>query len=66
MKQRELLRLLERNGCCLLREGSEHSIWENTENKRRTSVPRHREVIEFTVKAICKQLDIANPFENKN
>ncbi|MDQ3373624.1 MAG: type II toxin-antitoxin system HicA family toxin [Acidobacteriota bacterium] len=66
MKRRDLLRHLEYYGCRLLREGSEHSIWENTKNKMRTSVPRHREIVDFTAVRICKQLDIANPLENKN
>jgi predicted RNA binding protein YcfA (HicA-like mRNA interferase family) len=65
MKRRDLLRHLEKYGCRLLREGGEHSIWENSINKRRTAIPRHREIVDFTAVKICKQLDIPNPFENK-
>ena len=58
MKRRKLIKYLKLNDCVLRREGRSHSIWENTKNGKRTSVPRHNEVAEFTVKAICKQLKI--------
>lgn len=35
-----LTRHLSHHGYKLVREGREHSIWENPANKRRTSVPR--------------------------
>jgi hypothetical protein len=66
MKRRDLLRHLEYYGCRLLREGSEHSIWENTKSRKRTSIPRHREVVDFTAFRICKQLDVPVSFENKD
>jgi len=65
MKRRDLLKHLEQNGCFLLREGGEHSIWENPINKRRAAVPRHREIVEYTAKAICKQLGVPDASENK-
>jgi mRNA interferase HicA len=61
MKLRELLAHLRENGCRLLREGGEHSIWENPANARRASVPRHREIPTFTAGRICKQLEIPSP-----
>lgn len=61
MKRRDLIRHLSLHGCILVREGGEHSIWENPANNRRTSVPRHREIPEFTAMRICKQLDIPQP-----
>jgi mRNA interferase HicA len=48
MKRRELIRHLVNHGCLLVREGSDHSIRENPVNRRRTSVPRHREIPDFT------------------
>ena len=54
MKRRDLIRHLSLHGCILVREGGEHSIWENPANNRRTSVPRHREIPEFTAMRICK------------
>jgi predicted RNA binding protein YcfA (HicA-like mRNA interferase family) len=61
MKRRDLLRHLEAQGCRLLREGGSHSIWENTKNGKRTSVPRHTEVNDFTAKRICRQLEVNEP-----
>lgn len=65
MKRRDLLRHLEKHGCRLLREGGEHSIWENKEYNLRSAVPRHREVVNYTAIKICKQLRVPNPFEEK-
>ena len=65
MKRSDFMQHLWKNGCVLLREGSRHSIWENKTNNRRTAVPRHRELIDFTVVRICKQLDIPSPFKSK-
>jgi mRNA interferase HicA len=62
MKRRDLLRHLSQYGCQLLREGGEHSIWENPTHNRRTSIPRHREIVDFTAARICKQLNVPPPF----
>jgi mRNA interferase HicA len=61
MKRRDLLCYLKEQGCQLVREGGEHSIWENSTTNRYSSVPRHREIPYFTVTRICKQLDIPVP-----
>lgn len=61
MKRRDLLQHLRQHGCQFVREGGEHSIWENPTNNRRTSVPRHREIPEYTAERICKQLEIPAP-----
>ncbi|MEO6587771.1 MAG: type II toxin-antitoxin system HicA family toxin [Pyrinomonadaceae bacterium] len=45
----------------MFREGISHSIWENPKNGKRTAVPRHKEIIEFTVNSICRQLEIPLP-----
>lgn len=61
MKRRDLLRHLQQQGCRLLREGGEHSIWENPANQRRASIPRHREIVTFTAASICRHLGIPIP-----
>ena len=61
MKRRALLWHLTRHGGRLVREGGEHSIGENPATNRRASVPRHREVPDFTALRICKQLGIPLP-----
>ncbi|MGB6496694.1 MAG: type II toxin-antitoxin system HicA family toxin [Candidatus Acidiferrum sp.] len=38
-----------------------HSIWFNPNLRTIASVPRHREIKEGTVRAICKQLEIPQP-----
>lgn len=61
MKRIDLERYLRGQGCLLYREGSGHSIWLNPSQRKITSVPRHREIKEGTVRAICKQLEIPQP-----
>jgi mRNA interferase HicA len=61
MKRRDLIAHLLLHNCRLVREGKEHSIWENPQNNRRTSIPRHREIAEFTATSIFKQLEIPVP-----
>lgn len=61
MKRRELIRHLLNHRCRPVREGSDHSIWENPAIHRRTSVPRHRDIPDFTAQRICRQLGIADP-----
>jgi mRNA interferase HicA len=61
MKRRDLIRHLERHGCRLLREGNSHSIFENSANRLRTAVARHREIPEPMVRVICKQLSVPAP-----
>jgi len=58
MKRRALLKHLKRHGCELLREGSRHSIYWNPANRKTTSVPRHREIVDKLAIKICKDLDI--------
>lgn len=61
MKRGSLLQYLIQYGCRFVREGGDHSIWENPANHHRTSIPRHREIPQFTVIRICKQLEIPCP-----
>jgi predicted RNA binding protein YcfA (HicA-like mRNA interferase family) len=62
MKRRDLLQYLNQQGCQLVREGGSHSIWENCSTHKRTAIPRHRKLPNFTVIKICKQLEIPEPF----
>ena len=61
MKLADLERHLRRHGCAFYREGGAHTVWINPATRKITSVPRHREIKEGTVRAICKQLEIAQP-----
>jgi len=61
MKRKDLIKYLQRHGCEFVREGSDHSIWQNPANRRRAPVPRHREINDYTAKHICFQLGIPTP-----
>jgi predicted RNA binding protein YcfA (HicA-like mRNA interferase family) len=61
MKRLDLIRHLERHGCEWLREGGNHTIYVNRAVKKASSVPRHREIMEFTARKICKDLEVPQP-----
>ena len=61
MKRLELVRHLERHGCEFLREGGNHTIYVNRSKRKVSSVPRHREILEFTARKICKDLEAPLP-----
>jgi predicted RNA binding protein YcfA (HicA-like mRNA interferase family) len=61
MKRRDLIRHLEKNGCEFLREGGNHTVYVNRRVKKCSTVPRHREVLEFTARKICKDLEVPQP-----
>ena len=60
MKRLDLERYLREQGCVPYREDVGHSIWLNPAQRKIASVPRHREIKE-ACRAICKQLEIAQP-----
>lgn len=53
MKQRDLVRLLERNGFKKIRDDGNHIIYQ-APNKRSVQVPRHRELNENTARQIIR------------
>jgi len=61
MKRKALIKYLERNGCILLREGGNHSIYLNKARMKISTVPRHKEIYDFLAKKICKDLEIPYP-----
>jgi len=63
MRRREVLRHIEQNGCKFLREGARHTVYYNPQNRKTSTVPRHREIIDVLVRKICKDLDIRSPFD---
>ncbi|OOP56269.1 MAG: addiction module toxin, HicA family [Candidatus Brocadia carolinensis] len=60
-KRRDLIRHLETHGCEFLREGGNHTIYVNRTLKKTSTVPRHKEVNDFLVYKICKDLGIPKP-----
>jgi mRNA interferase HicA len=61
VKRKDLVEHLRKAGCALLREGRSHSIWVNTANGEQASIPRHRELNDYTARSICRQLGVAEP-----
>ena len=61
MKRVDLIRHLESQGCRLLREGANHSVYVNPVARKTSTVPRHREIDEFLARKICRDLQIPYP-----
>ena len=61
MKRRDLIRHLERHGCEFLREGGNHTVYVNKKTRKCSTVPRHKEIIDFLARKICKDLEIPTP-----
>jgi predicted RNA binding protein YcfA (HicA-like mRNA interferase family) len=58
LKRRDLVRHLEAHGCELLREGANHSVYVNRSASKTSTVPRHRELNDFLVRKICRDLEV--------
>jgi mRNA interferase HicA len=56
MKQRDLVKLLKKNGWWFLRNGGNHDIYTN--GKDVEPIPRHKEITETTAKAIIRKLGL--------
>ena len=61
MKRRDVLRHLEEQGCEFLREGGNHTVYVNRTRRKASSVPRHREINDYLVRKICRDLEIPEP-----
>jgi predicted RNA binding protein YcfA (HicA-like mRNA interferase family) len=61
MRTTNFIKHLQKNNCLLIREGGNHSIFQNEENKKISSVPRHKEIKNNLARKICKDLEIAIP-----
>ena len=64
MKRVKLVQHIKKQGCYLLREGSNHSLYFNPVNNKISTIPRHSDVKKFTAQKICKDLNIAIPEES--
>lgn len=58
MKRRDLIRYLEAHGCRFERDDGKHTVYINPATRRTASIPRHREINNFTARGICRQLGI--------
>lgn len=53
MKRNDLIRLFEKNGWWLKREGGNHSVYTN--GVKSEQIPRHNEIKEILAKALIKR-----------
>ena len=59
MKTQELIKLLKKNKCYILRNGSKHDIWYSEITRKEFAVPRHKAEIPLgTLKNIQKDAGI--------
>lgn len=56
MKRLDLLRRLDEEGCVLVRTVGKHDFYRNIITGACQPVPRHREIKEFTARAIIHRL----------
>ncbi|BCB95336.1 addiction module toxin, HicA family protein [Dissulfurispira thermophila] len=61
MKRKDVIRHLESSGCEFLREGANHTVYINRKKKKVSTIPRHREIDEYLVTKICRDLEIPMP-----
>ena len=61
MKRTDLIRHLQAQGCDLLREGGNHSVYVNRAAGKVSALPRHREINDYLARKICRDLEIAEP-----
>jgi hypothetical protein len=58
MKRKAFIKHLKQHNCILAREGSNHSLYLNTKNGKKSTVGRHNELSDQMCKIICNQLEI--------
>ena len=56
MKRQDLIAVLQKSGCLLLRHGKKHDIYHNPSSGISEPVPRHREINEHLAKHIIESL----------
>jgi hypothetical protein len=61
MKRLALIRHPETRGCEFLREGGNHTIYVNRKTRKSSAIGRHREIIDFMARKICKDLEVQPP-----
>lgn len=61
MKATNLIKFPNQQNCALIREGANHSIFQNQNNRKITSVPLHKEIKNNLVRKIDRDIEIPNP-----
>lgn len=63
MNRKKLERHLRSFGCAFQENGGGHDIWCNPNEQRTSSIPRHKEINTFTMRSVCKDLNVPPPKE---
>jgi predicted RNA binding protein YcfA (HicA-like mRNA interferase family) len=58
VKRKQFIKMLESNGCYLLRQGGRHEIYINPKTGRKQPIPRHSEIDDQLAKHIVKELGL--------
>jgi predicted RNA binding protein YcfA (HicA-like mRNA interferase family) len=58
VKRKQLIKVLESNGCYLLRQGGRYEIYFNPKTGRKQPIPRHNEIDDQLAKHIVKELGL--------
>lgn len=59
MKNSEIVKILKKNDCSLIRHGSNHDIWFSPITNKQFAVPRHKDEIKTgTAKSILREAGI--------
>ncbi len=61
MKRRDLIAHIERHGARFVREGAKHSWYVGPDGRSHTAIPRHRQIVEFLARKICRELGVPLP-----
>lgn len=61
MKRRAFVAYLEAHGCRFVREGAKHTWFVGPDTRSHSAIPRHREIVDFLVRKICRELGVPLP-----
>jgi len=61
VKRRALIDHLETRGSRFVREGAKHTWYVGPDKRSHSAIPRHREIVEFLVRKICRELGVTPP-----
>jgi mRNA interferase HicA len=56
MKRRELIKILDKLGCVLIRHGGKHDWYQNNSSGICQPIPRHVEINDILARSIIKKL----------
>ena len=60
VKRKDLIKILEKNGFLLIREGGNHAIYSN--GNKTIPVKRHKQFDRITANELCKQAGLGKKF----